>query len=147
MKVTVLAESSFIFSPWSVSYADNYRHKSGRCPTFSFFLTFLSFFFPDTYFWNEKVHKSSIRFLKFFQKRNIINVSNFNQHHYCCYQFYSFKHYLLPFFSSLLTLSLMPLIHITLGHLCPLFLSGVTDYIFCKGSFSSAWGPISLLLW
>ena len=44
MKTTVLAESSslyFIFLPGSLRYSDVYRHESGRCLTFFFFLTSL----------------------------------------------------------------------------------------------------------
>ena len=37
MKATVLAESSFIFSPRSIRYADVYRRESGRCRTLPFF--------------------------------------------------------------------------------------------------------------
>ena len=36
----VLAESSFIFSPGSLHYADVYRHEPGRLHTLPFFLTF-----------------------------------------------------------------------------------------------------------
>ena len=49
MKVTVLAESSFIFSPGSLHYADVYRHESGRCHILPFFLTF--------FMWKWKGHK------------------------------------------------------------------------------------------
>ena len=40
LKATLLAESSFIFSPGSLHYADVYRRESGRCRTLPFFLTF-----------------------------------------------------------------------------------------------------------
>ena len=41
MKITVLAESSFIFSLGSLCYADAYRCESGTCCTLPFFLTWL----------------------------------------------------------------------------------------------------------
>ena len=44
MKATALAESSFIFSPGSLQYADVYRRESGRCRTLPFFLTFFYYY-------------------------------------------------------------------------------------------------------
>jgi len=41
MKVTVLAENSFIFSLGSLCYPDIYRCESGKCCTLPFFLTSL----------------------------------------------------------------------------------------------------------
>ena len=45
-KATMLAESSFIFTPGFLHYGDVYRRESGRCRTLPFFLTFLLFHFP-----------------------------------------------------------------------------------------------------
>ena len=50
----LLAESFFIFSQGSICYNDVYRHESGRCRTFPFFLTYffiiqLSRFFSIRY--------------------------------------------------------------------------------------------------
>ena len=46
---SLLAESSFVFSPGSLHYTDVYRHESGRCRTLPFLLSnlFYHFTFPD----------------------------------------------------------------------------------------------------
>jgi hypothetical protein len=44
MKATMLAESSFVFSPGSLCYNNVYRCESGRCHTLPFFIIFFFYY-------------------------------------------------------------------------------------------------------
>ena len=79
MKATVLTESSFIFSPGSLRYADVYRCESGRCHTLHFFLIyFLSFHLSEFSFYINPSVTFSIHHI---DPRNFGYTYNFGHKH------------------------------------------------------------------